>query len=275
MFPQRQSILPFKRYVSLSSGEKVEAKPTGDNPWRCEACNISVRTRQALEGHKTSKSHLMKVQKQEMKSGTAQPMLHFVSTGAENFDVYKYLPSVMANVVILGPLEQAKISSTVKKKKKLKGYDNRKGAATRKHIGPKRQLAVVMQLEENKRIGNPRKWADIAKDMGVPMGNLSKWWKHRDRIKETAEQMDAMQLLGMNSKRRSRNFRYKQKTTGHLSSLTEYMIYNIRMRSRRRQPVTILDAPERCVLCFGAIPERSGKIRTQLRTQLCSAERSP
>ena len=39
--------------------------------------------------------------------------------------------------------------------------------------------------------------------------------------------------------------------------------------------VCALDAPERCVLCFGVILERSGKNRTQLRTQLCSAERSP
>ena len=97
-----------KRYVSLSSGEKVEAIPTGGHPWRCEACNISVRTKQALEGHKTSKSHLDKVQEKEMRFGPAQPLLHFAT--------------------------------------KLPMY---------KHIGPKRQLAVVMQLAENKRMGNP------------------------------------------------------------------------------------------------------------------------
>lgn len=80
---------------------------------------------------------------------------------------------------------------------------------------PAVKRAVVDEMAQNKNLGLKATWAEIARKHGVPVGNLSKWWMQRNRIREIAEKMESMELLGMKAKRVGRLAKHlRLKATG-------------------------------------------------------------
>ena len=61
-----QQTLPFKRTIRLGSGEHVVRTLVANVlPWHCRVCASGFRTKQALQGHYSSKLHLQQKALQE------------------------------------------------------------------------------------------------------------------------------------------------------------------------------------------------------------------
>ena len=106
--------------------------------------------------------------------------------------------------------------------------------------------------------------------MGVPLGSLSKWWKNRARITETAAKLDAMQLLGVKCRKAARKFKFQHKNPGHFKMLTDYILYNIKLRSKRRQPVTIKWMQQAATRKLASMKEQGNEIKVRGRPLKCS-----
>ncbi len=118
------------------------------------------------------------------------------------------LPSAVANVVTLfGLFGEAKalISDTrgegpqaigaakYRKKRRVSGAPKVRPTTT-KHRGPSFAAEMIRLVMEKKQAGETGIYQRIADEHGFSVGNLSGWWKNRDKILKDAGQHEAYYL---------------------------------------------------------------------------------
>ena len=255
----RQKILPFRRFVVLPNGQQASVLPTKLPPcsgFSCSICNLSFKTKQALCGHNTSALHQRRLPAVPAcpAPAPAQPLVFAVSpctpiavettpfelgpTTASSSTSSPARSSSDSNISEVIPTVSRKMSYHVK----LTRPKLTRGASKRCKWSLLTQAEILEDICQSIHDQRPTRFLEVAQKFGVPVGNISRWWKTRAAIFKRAEELRQRMLLGLRQRQRadqSTSLKIHWSYNQTLRPLLKHLELQILNRQKTKRPVTL------------------------------------
>ena len=253
-----QTTLPFRRFVMLPYGLEATLLPTPPcSGFSCSRCNLSFKSKQALCGHTTSILH-----KRRLPAAPACPVpaclvqpLVFVASPCTPV-------AVEATSFELGPTTASSSTScpersssdsnisevipTVSRKQsyhvKLTRPKLTRGASKRCKWSLLIQAEILEDICQSIHDQRPTRFLEVAQKFGVPVGNISRWWKTRAAIFKRAEELRQRMLLGLRQRQhadKSTSLKIHWSYNQTLRPLLKHLELQIQNRQKTKRPVTL------------------------------------
>ena len=252
----RQGILPFRRFVMLPTGSQATLLPTRNPISRfvCSTCNLGFKTKQGLLGHTMSTVHKARMTREADVSATSasqQAPLVFAassstatSPGTMTSALEPMAASSSASSSVCGPTEASAVTVKAGGRRKtrhvkVKRAKLTRGAAKRCKWSVLRQAEILETMLE----AEPKKQhLEVAETFNVPVGNISRWWTHRELILKKADELRQRMLLGLRQRQRSddtSSLKIHWKYNQSLQPLLKHIELQILARQKAKRPVTL------------------------------------